>query len=234
MEQLWVKVKLAIIISTFLGVPYIIFKIWSFLAPGLYYRKKVYIFIMTLASCVLFVTGMFFCLYIIVPPIFNLSVWQDSSSLALSVSTSQFVNITAVQMMSFGLMFQVPAAVFLLVKSGLVHIKTLSRQRGAILVGILLLSALLTPPDVISQILMASATYLLFEAGLFITRIFMKRYKRKKHTKIDDIPDYSNAKDLVPTLLEQVLHTNEPETGPEVFASKEKKKKRRKIRSIAR
>lgn len=169
-EPLLVQLKMAMYLAIIVAAPYILKQVWGFVAPGLYLRERRLAGGLLLASCLLFIVGGAFALILILPIVMSFSAGFQSAWLEPSIGFEQFVNLTGLLAISFGAMFQCPAAVFILIRTGIVSYEKLASLRPVIIVVIFILAAILTPPDAVSQLLMGIPTWLLFELGLLLAR----------------------------------------------------------------
>ena len=177
MEVFVIQLKAGIILAFVLAFPYIISQIKTFVFPALYqHERKFFNWTIFLAS-LLFLAGCLFCIYLILPLIMNFSAAFATSNLEATLGLENFINLAGGMMLAFGLMFQFPLFVLAGVKFGLVSVETLKKSRPYIIVGILILAAIFTPPDVVSQLMLGVPTWLLFEAGLFAAGIVEKNSK---------------------------------------------------------
>lgn len=167
-EPFMVKLKLAFFLAIFIAAPYVLRQAWGFVAPGLYLKEKSFAGWLLVCSWILFIAGGTFALFAILPVIMQFSLGFQTPYLEAAIGFEQFISLVVMLMLGFAVMFQFPAGVFLLVKSGIVSLQRIKSLRAFILVGIMIVSAVLTPPDAISQLMMGIPTYLLFELGLFI------------------------------------------------------------------
>ncbi|GAB4271606.1 MAG: twin-arginine translocase subunit TatC [Candidatus Rifleibacteriota bacterium] len=165
-EPLLVKLKVSFYGALFIAAPYILWQLWGFVAPGLYKRERAIAGSLLFVSWLLFVLGGFFAVFIILPLVMNFSVGFETVYLQAAIGIGNFVSLVLMLVLAFGLMFQFPPVVFVVVRTGLVSLTLLKSCRSFVFVIILTLSALLTPPDVFSQLLMGIPSYLLFELGL--------------------------------------------------------------------
>ncbi|MDR3112168.1 MAG: twin-arginine translocase subunit TatC [Elusimicrobiota bacterium] len=172
MEVFILQLKLGGIIAFFFAFPYTLLQILKFLSPALYDNERKLLKWSILTSSFLFILGAFFCLYLMLPLVIKFSLSFSTPQLQPVLGVGNFINLCSWLMLAFGIMFQFPMLVIALVKLGIISVKSLKDKRPYIIVIILILSALLTPPDVISQILLALPTYILFEVGLFFARNF--------------------------------------------------------------
>ncbi len=171
MEPLLVKIKLSLYISILLTSPYLLRQMWGFVAPGLLKLERRIGAWLLFSSWALFFFGVFFSLTLIMPLVMKFSIGFQTSYLEAAIGLQQFVSLTAMLAIGFGLMFQLPALVFALVSTGIVSARKLKILRPFVLTCILVVSALLTPPDVVSQLLMALPAYILFEVGLIVSSL---------------------------------------------------------------
>ena len=175
MEVLIIRLNLGAVLSVVISFPYIVWRIWEFLLPALYKNEKTILKISVFASTFLFILGAAFCIFLILPVVMQFSASFATPNLQPMLGIKNFLHLCAVLILSFGFMFQLPLVAVIAVKTGLVSVETLKNLRPYILVGILILAAFITPPDVISQIMLAVPTYLLFEAGLLIIGFVEKK-----------------------------------------------------------
>lgn len=170
MEVFILQLKLAALFDILLCFPFIAFQIWHFILPALYDKERKFIRSIVCLSSVLFVLGVIFCLIVCFPLIVQFGVSFSSATIQPVFSVSNIVSLAIWLSLSFGCMFQLPLITFSLIKSGIVSYDAVARKRPYVLVGILVIAALLTPPDIISQVILACPTYILFESGLFCAR----------------------------------------------------------------
>jgi len=178
-EPFVVQLKIAFYGSIFAMAPYLLGNVWGFVAPALYGRERRVAGWLTFFCWLLFVVGAVFSVLVILPLIMKFSFTFESMYLQAAIGIGQFVGLVFMLIIGFGLMFQFPAGVFVLVLSGLVDIRRLKALRPYILLGIFVVSALLTPPDVFSQIMMGGPTYLLFEIGLLAASFFSNKTRER-------------------------------------------------------
>ena len=175
MEAFWVRLKLSLVLALALAHPWNVLQLWKFVLPGLYPKERRAIGGWIFLSSVLFYCGGIFCIGAILPILMKFSASFATPSLKPLIGLEGFLDLAGWLTLAFALMFQTPIVVYLVVRMGLVSSDTLARKRPFVVVGILVLAALLTPPDVVSQILLAAPTWLLFEAGLLLARQAEKR-----------------------------------------------------------
>lgn len=177
MEVFIVQLKLSAVIAFVLSFPYCLWQIWKFLLPALYESERKALKWWVSASCLLFITGAAFCVLFVLPLLMNFSASFASDELKPVIGLSYFLNLAGWLSLAFALMFQFPLAVMLSVRFGLVKTAFLRDKRPYIIVLILIMAALFTPPDIVSQLLLAVPTWLLFELGLLLSYNFEKRNK---------------------------------------------------------
>ncbi|MBF0252374.1 MAG: twin-arginine translocase subunit TatC [Candidatus Omnitrophica bacterium] len=168
-EVFLIQLKLGIIISLMIAYPWNIYQIWSFLMPGLYANEQKMLGKWIICSSVLFFSGIVFCVWKIIPLLMNFSLSFTTEYLQPTIGLATFLQMTGWLSLAFGIMFQSPILVILTVNMGLITVDNLKQKRPYVIVGILILSAVLTPPDVISQIMLALPTWILFEIGLYLS-----------------------------------------------------------------
>ncbi len=170
MEVFIIQIKTALILGIIFSFPYIAKQIWNFFVPALYEHEKKIIKSIVLSSSILFIAGSIFCLFVILPLIINFGLSFSSSEIKAVFGISNVINLSLWLILAFGIMFQLPLITYSLIKSEIVTYKTVTNLRPYVITGILITSGILTPPDIISQILLFTPTYLLFELGLLLAR----------------------------------------------------------------
>lgn len=175
LEPVWVEIKTAMAVSIFIAFPYIAFEVWRFVAPGLYKHEKNFVLRLVFVSWMLFIVGVLFCFRFILPLVMQFSMSMASEYLRPIIGLQSFISLLALLLLGFGLIFQFPIAIFLLVRTGLVKLETFRKQRFMMIIIILFLAAVITPtPDMLTQLIMAVPTYFLFELSLLITGFIVK------------------------------------------------------------
>ena len=174
MEVFIIQIKLALLIDLIICFPYITKKIWDFILPALYEKEKKFIKSIVIISSILFALGVTFCILVIFPLIINFGMSFAGNNINAVFGVSNIINLALWLGLTFGLMFQVPLIVNMLIKWNIISYEDVSSKRPYVVVSLLILSALLTPPDIISQILLFTPTYLLFELGLIFSKFIKK------------------------------------------------------------
>ena len=170
-EVFLIQIKTAVVIDLIICFPYIAKKIWDFLLPALYEHERKFIKSIVLISTTLFIIGVLFCIFLILPLIIKFGMNFTTANIQPVFGISNVVTLALWLSIIFGLMFQVPLITFYLVKSGIISYESIADKRSYIIVILLIIAGILTPPDVMSQLMLAVPTYLLFEAGLFFAKI---------------------------------------------------------------
>jgi len=166
--------KLSFYVALFAAMPVIIYQLWAFIAPGLYKREKRFAMPLLLSAVVLFYVGVFFAYFAVFPVMFEYLVHSGPASVKMQTDISSYLDFVVTLFFAFGVAFEVPVAVVLLVLTGLVKVEKLGENRGYVLIGIFVVAAILTPPDALSQCIMAVPMYLLYEGGVVMARIMQK------------------------------------------------------------
>ena len=161
-EVFLIQIKTAAVLDLVVCFPYIAKKIWDFILPALYENERKFIKTTVLTSSFLFVLGVLFCIFFILPLIIKFGMSFSSSNIKAVFGISNIINLSLWMSISFGLMFQLPLITYSLIKSDIIPYDSISDKRSYVIVGILIIAGILTPPDVVSQILLALPTYMLF------------------------------------------------------------------------
>ena len=163
--------KLAMFVSVFIAMPYILYQVWAFVAPGLYKHEKRFAIPLLASSVVLFYLGVGFAYQIVFPHVFAYFAGSTPEGVTWMADITSYLDFAMQMFFAFGLAFEVPIAVVLLVITGIVRLEKLKANRGYVLVGVFIVSAMVTPPDALSQCVMAIPMYLLYEGGLIMAAI---------------------------------------------------------------
>jgi sec-independent protein translocase protein TatC len=167
--------KLSLIVAVFIAMPYVLAQIWAFVAPGLYRHERRFAAPLLVSSIVLFYAGMAFAYFIVFPLMFQFLASTTPVGVKMMTDIANYLDFVMLLFFAFGVAFEMPVAVVLLVATGLVKIEALTRNRGYVILGIFIIAAFLTPPDAISQSFMAVPMYLLYELGIVFARLTGKR-----------------------------------------------------------
>jgi sec-independent protein translocase protein TatC len=188
-EAFFVYLKISLFAGIFLSCPVILWEIWGFVAPGLYDHEKKYIFPFVIFSSILFVIGLLFCYFIVFPFAFKFFMGYSSDIIRALPSIKEYLSFALKLLLAFGIIFELPVFVLFLAKMGIVNEKMLRSQRKFAILGIFVVAAILTPPDVVSQILMAVPLILLYEVSIYVAKIFGKKNDLEQTGEDDDDDD---------------------------------------------
>ena len=166
--------KLSIMLALFIAMPYVLLQIWGFVAPGLYKRERRFALPLIVSSIVLFYAGVAFAYYVVFPLMFKFLASTTPVGVRMMTDIAQYLDFVLLLFLAFGVAFEMPVAVVLLVATGLVKLDVLTRNRGYVILGIFIIAAFLTPPDAVSQSFMAIPMYLLYELGIVFARMIQK------------------------------------------------------------
>ncbi|WP_445428170.1 twin-arginine translocase subunit TatC [Alishewanella sp. HL-SH05] len=164
--------KLTFMVSICLAIPYILLQVWQFIAPALYSREKRLMAPLVASSTLLFYGGIAFAYFIVFPLVFAFFTSVAPEGVTIATDITSYLDFVLKLFFAFGLSFEIPIAILLLVWSGSVSRATLAEKRPYIIVGAFILGMLLTPPDVLSQTLLAIPMWMLFEVGLWLSRFY--------------------------------------------------------------
>ncbi|MES2237039.1 MAG: twin-arginine translocase subunit TatC [Rugosibacter sp.] len=163
-----VPMKVALVVSFLVVLPYVLYQIWAFVAPGLYAHEKKFAVPMLIASVLLFFTGMAFAYFAFFPMVFGFMAKFAPVGVSWMTDIEKYFSFVLTMFLAFGATFEVPVIVIVLVKMGFVRVEKLREWRPYVIVGAFVVGAIFTPPDVISQLMMALPMWLLFEVGVFM------------------------------------------------------------------
>ena len=175
--------KLTLVVAVFLAVPFILHQAWAFVAPGLYDNEKALAIPLLVSSVGLFYAGAAFAYYVVFPLLFAFFTQTGPADIQVMTDINQYLNFVLKLFFAFGVAFEIPIATFLLVFSGATTVESLSKKRPYIILGCFVVGMLLTPPDVVSQSLLAIPMYLLYEVGLLFGRLVRNRRAAQKDTE---------------------------------------------------
>ncbi|MBR1648103.1 MAG: twin-arginine translocase subunit TatC [Alphaproteobacteria bacterium] len=167
MEVFILQIKMALVLDILLCFPFIAREIWKFILPALYDNERRFIISIVWSSSALFVIGVLFCLFFILPLVIRFGLSFESDNIQPMFGIGNVISLALWLSVVFGIMFQFPLITYALVASGITDYETVKSKRSYVFVGILILSGILTPPDIVSQLMLTLPTYFLFEIGLF-------------------------------------------------------------------
>lgn len=163
--------KAAFFASIFVAMPFVLYQIWAFVAPGLYRKEKRFAVPLLVSSIVLFYVGIFFAYKFVFPMAFHFFASSGPANVKVMTDINSYLDFALMTFLAFGVAFEIPVVVVLLSLTGLVSVEKLAHARGYVVIGIFVAAAVLTPPDPLSQILMAVPMWLLYEGGILMARI---------------------------------------------------------------
>jgi sec-independent protein translocase protein TatC len=169
-----VPFKLVLLLAVLLAVPYLLHQLWAFVAPGLYSHEKKLAAPLLISSVLLFYCGIAFAYFVVFPLLFAFFIAVAPEGVAVMTDIGQYLDFIIAIFFAFGIAFEVPVATFLLILAGVTTADDMAKKRPYIIVGAFVIGMMLTPPDVISQSLLAVPMWALFEIGLIMSRIFIK------------------------------------------------------------
>ncbi|MEC7545846.1 MAG: twin-arginine translocase subunit TatC [Thalassolituus sp.] len=166
-----VPFKLTFVLAILVAVPFILHQIWAFISPGLYQHEKKFAIPLLLSSILLFYAGIAFAYFVVLPLVFGFFTGIGPEGISFMPDISNILDFTLKIFFAFGIAFEIPVATFLMVLSGITTVESLSSKRPYIFLGCFVVGMLVTPPDVISQTILAVPMYMLFEAGVLASRL---------------------------------------------------------------
>jgi sec-independent protein translocase protein TatC len=195
-----VPFKLVLLMAVLLAVPYLLHQLWAFVAPGLYSHEKRLAAPLLVSSVLLFYCGIAFAYFVVFPLLFGFFIAVAPEGVAVMTDIGQYLDFIIAIFFAFGIAFEVPVATFLLILAGATTADKMAKKRPYIIVGAFVIGMMLTPPDVISQSLLAIPMWALFEIGLIMSRIFIKpRELDESHPDYqfhDDNPDHPEEDEM--------------------------------------
>lgn len=173
-EYFFTELKAALFFGFLLATPWVFIQVWNFVSPGLYKHEQRMLVLFVIAASLCFIVGVLFAYFLVFPPTFKFFMETLPEGVTGSYSISMLFGFAITLLIAFGVVFQTPIAVFLLVFFDLVALETFTGYRRVVFVGAFIVGAILTPPDPITQVMLAIPTYLLFECGLLAARLSIK------------------------------------------------------------
>ncbi len=165
-----IPVKVALMVALIIALPYVLYQAWAFIAPGLYAHEKRLVLPLVVASTVLFLLGIAFCYFFVFRVVFNFVARIAPKSITVAPDIENYLNFVLTLFLAFGVTFEVPIVVIVLVRMGVVSIEQLKHFRPYFIVGAFIVAAIVTPPDVLSQVMLATPLCLLYESGIIVAR----------------------------------------------------------------
>jgi sec-independent protein translocase protein TatC len=183
-----VPLKITLMAAFLVALPVVLYQLWAFVAPGLYAHEKRLVLPLVITSTLLFLVGVAFCYFIVIPGMSRFIQAFAPSSITAAPDIEQYFGFVLTLFLVFGVAFEVPVAVIVLARMGLVTIKQLRKARGYFVVGAFVVSAVVTPPDVISQLSLALPMCVLYELGIIAAQIFIRHTQAPDSTPASDKP----------------------------------------------
>jgi sec-independent protein translocase protein TatC len=180
-----VPMKVTLMLSFLLALPWVLYQLWAFVAPGLYAHEKRLVAPLVISSSLLFLSGVAFCYFFVFGRVFKFISEFSPSSIAVTPDIENYLDFVLSMCMAFGATFEVPVVVVILVRMGIVSVTKLKEVRPYVIVGAFVIAAIVTPPDIVSQFSLAIPMCVLFELGLLVAPIFVRR------TQAPEDPDQS-------------------------------------------
>ncbi len=205
--------KLSLIAAIFLSMPYLLYQLWGFVAPGLYQHEKRMVLPLLASSVVLFYLGAAFAYFVVFPLVFKFFTSVTPEGVAVMTDISEYLDFVLTLFFAFGLAFEIPIATIILVWMGITTPEALAAKRPYVVVGVFVVGMLLTPPDVISQTLLAVPMWLLFEAGIVFSRFFVRASEEQAGEAAEEMPE--DFQPLSETEMEAELDRLEQELADE-------------------
>ena len=169
-----IPVKVTMLVAFILALPWVLYQLWAFVAPGLYAHEKKLIAPLVISSSALFIAGIAFCYYLVFGVVFRFINDFAPKSISVAPDIDSYFGFVMTMFIAFGLTFEVPVVVIVLVRMGLVTVDKLKQIRPYVIVGAFVVAAIVTPPDVVSQLLLAIPLCLLYEVGIFLAPLFVR------------------------------------------------------------
>ena len=166
-----VPVKVTLLVAFLLALPYVLYQVWAFVAPGLYAHEKRLVLPLVVTSSILFFIGMAFAYFVVFPSIFRFMAAIAPQGVAWMTDIEKYFSFVLTMFLAFGVTFETPVAVVLLVRMGIVTVEKLRQARAYVIVGAFVIGAIFTPPDVVSQLLLAVPLCVLYEVGILVARL---------------------------------------------------------------
>jgi sec-independent protein translocase protein TatC len=179
-EAFFTYFKAALLAGVFFSSPFVLYQLWAFISPGLYEREKKYIYPYLFVSSFFFALGALFCYFIVFPTVFRFFLSFATPEIRPLPAIREYLTFTIKLLLAFGLLFQWPALIFFLARMGVVSAPVLSRNRKYAILAIFVAAAVLTPPDLVSQLLVAGPLIVMYEGSIWIAKLFRKKESEEK------------------------------------------------------
>ncbi|WP_279506461.1 twin-arginine translocase subunit TatC [Aeromonas veronii] len=178
-------IKLTLVVSFFVAIPYLLYQAWAFIAPGLYQHERRLIMPLVVSSALLFYAGMAFAYYVVFPLVFGFFTSTAPAGVTVATDIASYLDFVLTLFFAFGVAFEIPVATILLCWTGVTTPQNLKEKRPYVVVGVFVVGMLLTPPDVFSQTLLAIPMWALWEIGLFFARFYVKKGDEEQQEQPD-------------------------------------------------
>ena len=194
-----IPMKLTLMVAFLIALPYLLYQLWSFVAPGLYKHEKRLVYPLLASSVFLFYLGIVFVYFVLLPMMFKVIPGFVPQTAEFKPDIAQYLDFVVMMFMAFGIGFEMPIATILLITTGITTAEKLKQKRPYVIVGAFIIGMLLTPPDVVSQIMLAIPMWILFELGIIASKFFKVRVKEAGEAKTamdkerDDVQDVKAA-----------------------------------------
>jgi sec-independent protein translocase protein TatC len=166
----FVPIKVTMMAAFVIALPYLLYQVWAFVAPGLYSHEKRLVMPLIVTSTLLFLCGMAFAYFLVFPVVFHFIISVAPAGVAVMTDIGKYLDFVLTLFLAFGVTFEVPVAVVILVRMGVVSIEKLKEVRAYVVVGAFVIGAIFTPPDVVSQIMLAVPLWILYEVGIIVAQ----------------------------------------------------------------
>ena len=179
-------IKLTLVVSFFVAIPYLLYQAWAFIAPGLYKHERRLIMPLVFSSAALFYAGMAFAYYVVFPLVFGFFTSTAPAGVTIATDIASYLDFVLTLFFAFGVAFEIPVATILLCWTGVTNPQSLREKRPYVIVGVFVVGMLLTPPDVFSQTLLAIPMWALWEIGLFFARFYVKKEDEEQQEQTEE------------------------------------------------
>jgi len=179
-------IKLTLVVSFFVAIPYLLYQAWAFIAPGLYQHERRLIMPLVVSSALLFYAGMAFAYYVVFPLVFGFFTSTAPAGVTVATDIASYLDFVLTLFFAFGVAFEIPVATILLCWTGVTTPQNLKEKRPYVIVGVFVVGMLLTPPDVFSQTLLAIPMWALWEIGLFFARFYVKKEDEEQQEQSEE------------------------------------------------
>ena len=188
-----VPLKVGLMAAFLLALPYVLYQVWAFIAPGLYTHEKRLALPLVFGSTLLFLGGVAYCYFVVFNWVFRFIIQFAPKSITPAPDIEAYLSFVLTMFVAFGLTFEIPLIEVVLVRTGMITVAKLKDIRSYVIVGAFVVAAVVTPPDVVSQLLLALPMCLLYECGILLAQ-FMERFFARPSDKVEDAADPAEAK----------------------------------------